>query len=54
MSFFSERCSTFAADILFFIFSNPTENMPTLNVKSTQQPIKVGEHKGEEVFIMKV
>ena len=28
--------------------------MPTLNIKSTQQAIKVGEHKGEEMFVMKV
>ena len=28
--------------------------MPTLNIKSTQQVIKVGEHKGEEMFVMRV
>lgn len=28
--------------------------MPTLNIKSTQQAIKVGEHKGEDMFVMKV
>ena len=28
--------------------------MPTLNIKSTQQAIKVGEHKGEEMFVMRV
>ena len=28
--------------------------MPTLNIKSTQQVIKVGERKGEEMFVMKV
>lgn len=28
--------------------------MPTLNIKSTQQPIKVGEHQGEDMFVMKL
>lgn len=28
--------------------------MATLNIKSTQQTIKVGEHKGEDMFVMKV
>lgn len=28
--------------------------MSTLNVKSTQQPIKVGAHKGEDMYVMKV
>ena len=28
--------------------------MPTLHIKSTQQTIKGGEHKEEEMFVMKV
>ena len=28
--------------------------MPTLNIKSTQQAIKIGEHQGEEMFVMNV
>lgn len=28
--------------------------MPILRIKSTQQAIKVGEHKGEDMFVMKV
>lgn len=28
--------------------------MSTLKIKSTQQPIKVGEHQGENMYVMKV